>query len=171
MSTRITKTIAEAVANQLSEPKKQEIKEVQASMATFITSKWIDAFPPGLLSSFSKFREFFNTTSSVRIHGAGLSQGYKYYQLTDAYPFGSKNLELKDKDAFKVVQFEDDIEAKTKDYNALKTAITLALINLRTYEKVKVEFPEAYELLPMQQKSAIAINLKDIRCQLDSSNC
>lgn len=170
MTNRITKQIAEAIAKQLTAPKRAEIAELRAAFKTFVTQKYIESLPAGILAA-TKFKDFFNTTSQTRLVGEGLPLGYKWYALAGTYPKNEAVVHVNPQDAQTVLRYENQLETLNQQANDLEREIGNALLNLRTYKNVEQEFPEAAALLPVKENSAIAINLKDIRCKLDANNC
>lgn len=174
MSTRITKAIAEAVAKQLVQSKQAEIKQIQDNEADFISGFYEASLSQLVKDGFKKHKGFFHTSSSIRLSGSGLTQGYRYYALNKNYPVCNSCpvFPVSDEQANTIIEFETQIEEKTKSMRELFNNIEAALINLRTYNNIEKEFPEAFALLPKQAvNTALAINIKDIRCKLDKANC
>ncbi len=170
---RITKDTATFVAKKLCEPKSDELKAMRLSQAEFIRNIYYLRLPREVKTTFSTNPEYFRTTSAIYIDGDGLPQGYKTYSLGSNLPCVQKErIQVATKDANKIQANEDKIADKVKEIRDLQESIEIALYNLRTYNKVQAEFPEAYKLLPPPNfNTSLMVNIKDIRCKLDKANC
>lgn len=169
---RITKEIASIVATELITPKVKIMNDVKNQLKTLVRGYYIDSLPGGLLAQYKKYGEWFSTTASVRLVGEGISQGYKYYGLGEILPQNKGVLHLDERQSLAVVLIENEIETKEREINILRTNIEAAIYNLRIYSNVEKEFPEAFKLLPASKvNTGLMVNIKDIRCQLDKSNC
>lgn len=168
---RITKQIAEDVARQLCAEKQSEIKALKAQLKATVTSHYEAILPKDVLAFFKKYPSFVSTDSSVRIYGSGID--YRYFNFTQPMPSGDNcKLEIDDISANYLTGLLNTIQDQEKSYNQLLKEIQLALINLRTYNNVREQFPEAGKILPIQQTStAVMVNVADIRCKLDKANC
>jgi len=167
---RITKQIAEAVANQLVLPKRQELQKEEQKLHQITTDIYLKHIPSQVMDAYDKYHEWFNKTESVYLNTNGFN--YEYLALTKNYPKQrNKYPEFTAAESAKIrVQFDIVADLK-KSIEKLKFDIETAVFNLRTYSNVEKEFPEAFKLLPAKQTTALIVNLKDIRCQLDKANC
>lgn len=171
---RITKDIATDVAIQLTANKKAEIKKLEDELAGFITGIYEASLSDLIKQAFKKHKGFLHTTNSIRLTGAGLSVGYKYYALSYELPKCNScgQFPMNDEQSAKIVKLDDKIQDLIKEHRDLKQSIENALYNLRTYANVEREFPEAFKLLPVKSvNTALMVNIKDIRCKLDGANC
>jgi hypothetical protein len=170
---RITKTIATEVAQQLIAVKNEELKHLRLQQKTFIRDIYLTQLPKDVLICFGKNPKYFRTTSAIYINGPGLPQGYKTYSIGDPLPsINGDRITVTELYSTDIEKNEDAINTKSKEINELFDNIEAALINLRTYNNVEKEFPEAFKLLPPASiNTGLMVNIKDIRCKLDKANC
>lgn len=171
---RITKQIAGVVANALCESRKSELKQLQSDQIQFLSTIYEASIPTVVKDAFKKYKGFLNSSTSIRVQGEGISDGYAFYQLTSQMPICNScdRFKLDSNQAAVFVDFLNKIHDKKKEVSLLKTEIEAALFNLRTYNNVKKEFPEAFKLLPASRiNTGLMVNIKDIRCKLDIANC
>jgi len=171
---RITKEIAANVAKQLVSSKKEEIKSLKSQQSEFITTIYEASLSELIKQAFKKHKGFLYTTTSIRLIGSGLPVGYKSYQLTKVLPQCNScgQFPMNDEQADVIINFSNKIEDLEKSTHELQNNIEAALFNLRTYNNVEKEFPEAFKLLPASKvNTGLMVNIKDIRCKLDKGNC
>lgn len=171
---RITKEVAEQVAKNLIEPKVQEKAKLSQLLTNHLRDYYLTTIPEDVLIEFHKNKDYFSTCYSIRIQGEGVSDAYTYYSIGEELPTSNKKdrIQLPPKTAEKAVKLIDSIRDKKTEIEKLSREIQIALYNLRTYKNVETEFPEAFKYLPEAKvNTALAINIKDIRCKLDNANC
>ena len=66
-------------------------------------------------------------------------------------------------------QTDNDWDDSDKEYRKLKEEIQNSLITLRTYNRIRQAFPEAYALLPVEGSTAISVCVNDVRNKLSSA--
>lgn len=170
---RITKTIAEWVAKQLTQPKRLEQWAIRNKRSELVRAYYLNQLPDDILKLYNTYPNYFKKTTSTRIDAPGLSGNYNSYSLGTALPekHGSC-LVISAKDAEPIIEFDNIDVSMGKEIETLQANIESALLSLRTYNKVQKEFPEAFKLLPPSSvNTGLAINIKDIRCKLDPVNC
>jgi len=168
---RITKAIASDVAKQLVKNQRKELEDLKSKRSEFVTSLYEKIIPEDVLMVFKTNRSYINFQSSIRIVGCGFNH-YNNYILTKELPYNGNYLEVDDTDGDIIKSLDAEIDDSRNKIKELSHSIEIALFNLRTYNNVEKEFPEAFKLLPKQSvNTALAINLKDIRCKLDKNNC
>lgn len=164
---RITKTIAEDVARQLTAKKSEEVDKLKNDLKLLNTQIYVSKLPSSVMDMFEDYPEYFNKSSSESVTGPGLNKWHRV-EFTRSLPRSNNNsINLDAKEAQKIIKLEDKIEDKGKAYKELFEKIEIALINLRTYANVQREFPEAFKLLPASNIGMkLAVNVADIRKQL-----
>ncbi len=168
---RITKAIAENVAKQLVAQKETELSDTKNDRTKFITDIYIKTIPEAVMKVFKSHPDFLHTTSRINFEAPGIDK-YQGYNLLKYLPFASKKTTVTSEQANKIIDFDNAIADKKKEISELKTGIEVALFNLRTYNNVEKEFPEAFKLLPVSQaNTGLMVNIKSIRCKLDPSTC
>lgn len=164
---RITKDVAEVVTKELLKDKRNEVNELKKQLHKTCRDYYLEQLPKDVINLFSKFRDYFRTTTSIRINGPGLPVGYKYYQLGESLPQSFDNISVNEKQAEVIIRLESKIADKEKALSKLTADIESALYNLRTYKNVEKEFPEAFKLLPEKPITTLAVNISDLRSQLN----
>jgi hypothetical protein len=168
---RITKEIAEQVARLLCTKKKEAINAKKKVLAEYNTVIYLRHLPDDIVKAFKKKPNYFNKQTSTRINGSGL--GYEFYQLDDVQPTDQRTSITASEDEAKfIVKASNEITDLQIQYNEIVKEIEAALYNLRTYNNVEKEFPEAFALLPPTKvNTGLMVNLKDIRCKLGVAPC
>lgn len=168
---RVTKQIAETVANQLMLSKAHDLKKEETILSEIVTKIYVSKIPLEVMVLFGVRGKFFRTRCYIKLNGNGFN--FQFFQLDCQLPddgdtYGA-SFSVKECDLIKK-QF--GIVEDLKNQNAkLRFDIETAIFNLRTYANVEKEFPEAFKLLPARKTTALIVNLKDIRCKLDKANC
>lgn len=166
---RITKQIATDVAKQLIAEKQKEIDDLKKELNHKAYELYVVTIPEGLLKQFKKYPDFFYSNKSFYLSGIGLN--HKNVSFDVYMPRKSQTMLVDDVNAKWFELAFNVIEQKQKELGDFKIQIEIALFNLRTYNNVEKQFPEAFKFLPPKQTSAVMINIKDIRCKLDKANC
>jgi uncharacterized phage infection (PIP) family protein YhgE len=162
----VIQAIAQEVAEKLTEKKQQKIEALEKSFENKLKEEYLKTIPQDVLEAANKFPEYFNKTGCLYIHGNGWS--HQYISITGSI------ISKRNRDYFEPNQ--DIADVLKKDYNniqklqseisELKRDIKATLIGLKTYNRVKTEFPEAFEFLPEKITTALALNINDIRKKL-----
>ena len=168
---RITKQIALTVANQLVLPKRQELKTEENKLSEIVTEVYRAKIPIDILMLFETKRKYFKTKNYLKINGNGFN--FTPFSMVGLLPDNNDIYcsEFSVKECDKIHRQFNIVEDCKKEIDKLRFDIQTAIFNLRTYNNVEKEFPEAFKLLPIRQTTALVVNLKDIRCKLDKSNC
>lgn len=168
---RITKQIANAVANQLVLPKRQDVQNQENKLKGIATGIYLKSIPTEVMQQFEKYPSYFKKRISFELKEHGFN--YERFSLEKNLPENSENyyIQVTAGDSSILRIEKDKVQDMTDELNRLRLDIENAIFNLRTYNNVEKEFPEAFKLLPKQQTTALIVNLKDIRCKLDKANC
>lgn len=167
---RITKAISEDVAKQLLSSKLEEIGVLKKELKAKGTEIKLRTIPKDVLKAYNSNKSYFRTTNSEYANGVGLD---RWFSISfETLPCNSQAIQLTDEEAEFLLILTDKISDKTKEYKNLKIQIETALFNLRTYNNVEKEFPEAFKLLPkLSVNTSLMIDVKKLRCKLDKSTC
>lgn len=167
---RITKEIAADVATKLLSGKNQEIEKLKEDLRSFVKKCYMAALPKEVVAFFEgPHKEFLRTIRTARFIGEGL--GYEYYAFNEGLPQINNIITLNSKEAAHIVALNNKIKDLSDGYRMLYTEIENALYAYHTYKNVESEFPEAYALLPVKTNTGLMVNIKDIRCKLNTANC
>lgn len=168
---RITKQIATAVSNQLILSKNQDLEKERSVLSELTTKIYLKSIPQDVLKTFETHPSYFKTQSFVDICEKGFN--YERFNMTKALPICNSRYyaELSPEDAVLLRKQHSIVVDLKNQIELLRRDIENAIFNLRTYNNVEKEFPEAFKLLPKRQSTALIVNLNDIRCKLDKANC
>lgn len=158
---RITKQIAEDIAVKLCSKKKTLLDESNKKLSFFITDVAKRKVPKEVSIAFSKMPSYIKTRSCPYVQGQGIS-GYPSVSLTESVPMDSDSIQLNAKEAEKYLSLKAVCIENKKTYEGLLKEVENALLNCRTYNKVKELFPEAATYLPPVYDPP-ALNLIEIR--------
>lgn len=163
---RITKAIAEDVAKQLVQDKENEIQQLKNNLSHYVTKLHIDRIPDAVMKAFKTNGSYVNNQASIYICGAGFDRWFQV-TLEKSLPYNGDHLEVSSEQGDQIKAAKNLIDDKTEEKRKLRQSIEVALFNLRTYNNVEKEFPEAFKFLPKASvNTALAININDIRNQL-----
>lgn len=161
---RITKSIAENVATKLTDKQAREIKELKEGLILKFTEIYLNQLPEHVKSAFGDHPDYFKQRISVNLNGNGFNWDCFYF--TQQLPCTGSTFEPSAKDASILVKISNNIEAMEKEFKQLKLEIETLVFGLRTYAKVKSEFPEAAPFLPETTSTALMVNISDLRKKL-----
>jgi len=169
MSQRITKDIAHSVAKQLAESKQKELHTITKELLEIADNIARKRVPKDILEIYSKQSKWFKTTSSIYLVGAGLNHQHLF--LSKDYPFpDSKTIDINEdpETAKKIVDLLNKQSKKEEEWKKLRLEIEGVLYSLRTYSKIKEEFKEAYDLLPIPKtvSKELTVSIDSIRKKL-----
>lgn len=168
---RITKVIATDVAKKMSKPAMEQRKKAQDLLREAVYVIMIKRTPKILKEAFEKYPNYFTTSSCVKFAGNGFNHEILWTSEKFIKPegsYGNTIIEPTDAEAKIVKPLYEDFKKKQGDYTSLANKIEVTLNNLKTYNKVKTDFPEAFDFLPPKNSTALAIPIEDIRKQLET---
>jgi uncharacterized phage infection (PIP) family protein YhgE len=158
---RITKEIASQVAAKLLSLKYKELAELRKDFSDTVREMYMQTVPDDVIKCFKKHPIYFGYSqgNSITLYGNGFNHEHIH---VERIPSNGKMLTPSKEQADTLQKLQNKIKDLDKAAKELRKSIEVALYNLRTYEKVKTVFPEAYEFLP-EANTAIAINVDSIR--------
>jgi len=162
--TRITKEIAQEVATRMTEKKKMEIDVLDKKLKDCVHKYVLKQIPKSVLACFKNNKGYFNTRSSFQFVGNGFN--FESYYVNSDLPYNKYQLSPDVETAKAILQIKHEKDKKNVERNSLRSEIEIALYNLKTYNAVEKEFPEAFKLLPKRITQALTINIKSIREKL-----
>lgn len=164
--TRITKLVAKGIVTQLTQAKNDAItKEVQ-TVKEYISKRYADSLPTLVTHCYARHKNYFKTTRTVNVVGAGFHHDSIEIDLT---PNGSNDrpiLSLSTPEDEAAYQLYSKIQDDVANLKKLRRDIENALMSLATYARIKDQFPEAAPFLNEPITTAVSINLSIIRQQL-----
>lgn len=169
---RITKAIALDIADQLTQPYRDEIDKLDFSLREHAEKIHRNTIPFPVLEVYGKFKEYFKQSiKSANFSGPGINRSERI-NFNNYQPYSTTSIELNAYQSGQVVAMLDEINDKKYEFKKLHSDIENSLIALRTYKNVETEFPEAFALLPKQSiNTSLIVDLKNVRCKLNPKNC
>jgi hypothetical protein len=172
-SSRITKALSEEIARKLVEPKKKELEELNEKKRSIAEKRAWEDLPEEVIKLAQSHPEYVQCKNSARVYGPDIVD-----HVNETF---DKPLPVKDTWAPKIVLNKDEskeyFDLLTKSRNIaqsiyeLKHKIEVAVYNLRTYKRIREEFPEASKYLPNgKKKTGLAIRLDEIRKELKDNS-
>ena len=161
----ITKNISEQVASKLLSPIMTKIDSIGEEIKNIASEAILGTIPNDLLACFNKYNSMFRKSScatlcngkqEIRVSGIPYFPAY-----SDWYPQIEVGIDITEKIVkmqIKKKKLEDELEQTSK-------SIISTLLSLRTFKRVKENFPEAYEYLKEYEEegnTAVALPINDI---------
>lgn len=163
---RITVSEIEKVVSKLLTPivkKLQDLEDEIRGVVAFYLHKQYPAEVHALLAEKCKF---LNWQSYITVYYLGQHKGVSFSNPGVVAKSGQINIE--DRAAAELIQkcVNEIIDLK-KEYSIMEADITSTLKSLRTFEKIRKEFPEAAAFLPEDgERHLPALNISDIQSRL-----
>lgn len=170
MSNRVTKELASEIASKLLKDKQKVVDNLHKEYTDFLFEEYNKTIPKEISEFDKKHPGWIRKTSSINFSGYGFNWENVYfsqgqYVLTDRN--GNSKIELTSKLADKIKTLKNSWEKERKSVGDLRQQIEIAIYNLRTFNQVEKNFPEAAAHLPAGGKTmSLTINLDKIRSQL-----
>lgn len=161
---RITKQIAQEVAEKLTEKQVLEINKMESDIKDQFTEIYLKTVPKEILDLFEKHPKYFETRSNFQIHGNGFQ--FERLCINNKYPSKQYLFSMNEKDSEKMMILFNKLSDKKKELSKFKIEIEALIFGLRTYAKVNSEFPEASPFLPKTISNSLMVNISDLREKL-----
>lgn len=163
----ITKENAKVVSAQLTEKIKENVKNKRDLFEVALIGVIHSTIPKDVLDFGATHPSYIRKVSNVTVEG----NGFNYINFTFKTPIIKSNngFSPSAKQAEILSKLRDDWDNSDKEYRKLREEIQNSLITLRTYNRIKQAFPEAYALLPNEGVTAISVCVDDIRGKLSSA--
>jgi hypothetical protein len=118
------------------------------------------------LEVFQEHPNYFKTQSCAQLHGNGFNWESIYFGMS--LPYCSSIFTPTPQDAKELIVLYNEVEDLKRDYRDLVREIENALYSLRTFNRIKTEFPEAVPFLPIEGSTSLTVNLSGIRSKLQA---
>jgi hypothetical protein len=118
------------------------------------------------MSVFENYPNYINTNSYFYVSGEGL---FERRVATAIIPnSGSSKITLTPEQSKVILKLSNELDDLKFTYSDMNNAIQSSLLSMKTYNRVKQEFPEAYVFLPDVKLSgtSLLVPLDNIRSQL-----
>ncbi len=173
MSTKISKTLAAEIAHKLSNKLRDDkMAPIEKTIEQILLKAIYKQMHPDLKEAWANenVKSYIASSQRVRVNCGSLvnySDFYinSYYPTKDSY---NKFVEVSHADYVKLLELKGELKQISTNYEKLYSEIEAALLSLKTHEKIREEFPEAAEYLPIkqEQKAVVAIQISELRSKL-----
>lgn len=144
---RISKVNVEGLVKFLLKKKTEKIKEIEVEISDYITTLVKERIPVEVSSLFTKFPEYFKTTTGVQVSGFGFN--YKYYNTKFQCIKGSNGnfiqVILEKSEAVKLGKLDFLKEGLEKEKDSLGNDLKNLIFSLKTPTKVIETIPSSKE--------------------------
>jgi len=161
---RITKQLAEEIANKLVEKLDVKLKTIDDQLAEIYYEEQIKIVPLSVMTIFESHPDYIHKTTSGYLYYGGQCVWIKGVK---PFPCITKS-NVTDKDiCSKIEKLVSNQISTKKERKELFEELQQTLLKLTTFNKIREYFPEASGFLP-EPKMEIAINITDTRNRLNS---
>lgn len=163
---RITKEIAQKVANQLLHKKDEQIEDLKIKVNDILKKEILSTIPNTIIAAFhdKTTHDYIDASGSVRLMGNGFN--HEHYYLINSLPTkgGEIIINVSEKFSKLLMPAHKHLKISKREREITFDEVYVSLINLRTYANIEKQFPEAFLLLPPENKSmALLVNVDHIR--------
>lgn len=157
----ISKTIAEEAAKELIQPMVEKEKKIRKEIGEIAYAEALKTFPKDLLECYNKHISYFHSTKDVTFRNGtqelniGLSK-----HLPCEYSSWKFYANIGSDIAHKLSKMDIQAENIKNKREHTQESIYSTLLSLRSFKKIKEQFPEAYELIKKyEEKSETSVSL------------
>jgi hypothetical protein len=168
---RISMQLAGEIAQELTKPQRAKLQEAKYRLAVKVGNAWIEKeVPEKVMALAQEHPKFFSLHNAIRLNGNGFSYCDFQFPASLEVPYWrSGGPWTPDAEDAKWIQKEKQVlDKEDKRIRDLVKSIETALLNMRTFKRIREEFPEATPYLPDNSKPVYlpVVNVKAIRDQL-----
>lgn len=170
---RISKDLANTIANKLTLKLDKKISEAKKEMSEYVSEIYYKRIPTKVIEFNKVFPSYISKSRRIQVFGNGFN-GEKFEFVSplpcrvedDSY-FGIRINDLNKVESKKLKDLDNKLDNLEEQKRQLKESIYNALLQLVTYKRIIEQFPEAAPYLERKDAYAIAIPVEDIRKQLN----
>ena len=170
---RINQTMAKEVAIKMTEKMALETKTAFKEYQDFVHDEYLKQVPLVIIETFRKHPDFFQTTSTVALVGAGFLRDNAYVNIQKTVIKNGNgyyaNLEADNKLAVKIKGLQNKYYSIQQKHKNLKDKIETALNGLRTFAQVEKHLPEALQFLPKSSSMELVVNFDKLREEIKAA--
>lgn len=159
---RITQQLAKEISFKVTQPLRDNVTDLSKERAQLVTDVVKKKIPAEVLDMYSRRKEYFEETYSVKLQGVGISS-HKYYSLSEPMPYPTSTVEVCKTDAKKFVKLSDKISDAKVQAESTENELYQTLLSLRTVKNVLENMPELKELLPQSKTQALVVPVDNIK--------
>lgn len=165
---RISQDLASQIAFKLTAKSRAAADLLKKEYQSLVYELYLEETPAEIKKMFTKYPEWFYTRQVVSFFG----HGFRFESVTVEKPVivntsnRDANLTLTDAIANKLTKFKRKYEKADADCKELKRETEQALINLRTFQRIRENIPEAAPFLPPPMSNALVVNVDALNKKL-----
>jgi hypothetical protein len=162
----ISRTKAEIVADKMVSGRFEKLRESEKELSNLITQAALETLPELVQDCFKNHGKYMQTGGYVKLIGPN---GDAFdHQVRGPFNWGA-HVQLSEARHSLFRKSADAHKKEEQAINQLRRDIINALLKLKTYNRVKEQFSEAYEHLPEKTETALSIPVADIRKRLNNA--
>jgi hypothetical protein len=165
---RISQDLAQQIAFKLTQGSRDNADLFRKEYQELVTQFYEQQTPVEVKKTFDTHPEWFSTRQRVDFSG----QGFRYEQVTTTRSVICNQgqiatLPLTAKIADRLTKAKNKYEKADKECKALKDETETALINLRTFTRIRENIPAAIPFLPPPMSNALVVNVDSLNKKLN----
>ena len=161
----ITKTLAAQIAEQMVKPLKEIANSKFNKWDNDVRAYWVDALPKQVKQVFNSEHRSHIRYSNVSFYGMGLGH-YQARRVHTPWPsHASDEYVLKPEQEWIATQWLE-AERYRDTVRETEAQIEQQLLALRTFKRVRAEWPEAAAFLPAETSTALTVSVKPLNDKL-----
>lgn len=157
----ISKTLAIEISEKLTKKYSDEIAKQELKISEYFTGIYTEQVPKLMMDCFEKHKSSMYSQIGCYVGVLGIQNRFRMTKVLPTISFSPKP-----KQAENLVIMINKLIDLNSDLEKLKLDIETALLGLKTYNRIKEEFPEAYDLIPIKTSKALMIDLKNIKSKI-----
>lgn len=165
---RISQDLASQIAYKLTSKSRAAAEVLRKEYRDLVLQFYLEETPNAIKKTFELFPEWFSTRRTVALTG----HGFRYEKVNVDIPVicnagsGDAHLTLTDDIANKITKAKMKWEKADAECNDLKKEVETAMINLRTFQRIRENIPEAARFLPPPMSNALVVNVDSLNKKL-----
>lgn len=168
MSRIITKLDASKVAVKMIENISFKIIEKKNEVSDIVSEIYLKSLPKEVSKTYKIHSQYFNKLKDIRCEGNGLNDSFNLKQSLPSDGSWQKCIMPTEQEAVIIIRLSEEINNLEVKRSNLKNSIEKTLLSLRSYNRIKKDFPEAYDLLPKYDETdkSLMIPIQQIMSEL-----
>jgi len=159
--------LANKIARKMTLVTAENVTRLKSEYQNAVTDSYMATIPKAVMEVFEKSPNYFNSCYSIKLIGNGWN--YETVSSVGHIPSddgGYPNFEPTKKISDSLKKMKHAHEDAKLAYEKLLSDTENALLSLRTFARIKENFPEAEKYLPPPMSNAVMINLDSIQDRL-----
>lgn len=165
---RLTKSMAEDVAKDMTQKIKNDIAAKEDQKAEIVKEVYLKTVPQKVKDFFAEFPKWTSTHSYIRFEGVGVK--YECMHLGVQLPmYDNTTILLDEETSNKIEAINREISDLKKKHQRLYKNTLEILLNLKTYKKITEQFPIAVDYLPQSNGNLVPmLPINDVLNELNA---